>query len=315
MNIVVLDAATLAGVDLSPLHAFGTVTTYDHTTPSEVDTRIQQANIIISNKVQLSAAHFAVAAELKLICVAATGTNNIDLVAAKDAGIAVTNVAGYSTPSVVQHTFTLLGNLMSNIHRYAADTQQGAWQKSPMFCRLDYSINDIADKKFVIVGYGNLGQATAKVAEAFGAKVIIAERPNSKATRSGRMAFEDAMQIADIVSIHCPLTPQTENLFNATTLALLPKHAILINTARGGIVNEQALADALATKQIAAAGVDVLSVEPATADNPLITYKGNNLMLTPHTAWASYESITRLIQGIADNITSYLNGGQHNRVV
>ncbi|AOT06815.1 D-2-hydroxyacid dehydrogenase [Pseudoalteromonas luteoviolacea] len=315
MNIVVLDAATLAGVDLSPLHAFGTVTTYEHTTPNEVDSRIQQANIVISNKVQLSAVHFATATELKLICVAATGTNNIDLVAAKDAGIAVTNVAGYSTPSVVQHTFTLLGNLMSNIHRYAADTQQGAWQKSPMFCRLDYSINDIADKKFVIVGYGNLGQATAKVAEAFGAKVIIAERPNSKATRSGRVAFEEAMQIADIVSIHCPLTPQTENLFNAHTLALLPKHAILINTARGGIVNEQALADALATKQIAAAGVDVLSIEPATSDNPLVTYKGDNLMLTPHTAWASYESITRLIQGIADNITSYLNGRQHNRVV
>ncbi|KZN49420.1 D-2-hydroxyacid dehydrogenase [Pseudoalteromonas luteoviolacea] len=315
MNIVVLDAATLAGVDLSPLHAFGTVTTYEYTQPSEVDSRIQQANIIISNKVQLNATHFAIAPDLKLICVAATGTNNIDLVAAKDAGIAVTNVAGYSTPSVVQHTFTLLGNLMSNIHRYAADTKQGAWQNSKMFCRLDYSINDIAGKNFVIVGYGNLGQATAKVAEAFGAKVIIAERPNSKATRSGRVTFEEAMQIADIVSIHCPLTPQTENLFNAQTLALLPQHAILINTARGGIVNEQALADALAANQIAAAGVDVLSIEPATTDNPLITYQGDNLMLTPHTAWASYESITRLIQGIADNITSFLDGGQHNRVV
>ncbi|MDK1288589.1 D-2-hydroxyacid dehydrogenase [Pseudoalteromonas umbrosa] len=315
MNIVVLDAATLAGVDLSPLHAFGTVTTYEYTQPSEVNSRIQQANIIISNKVQLNATNFAIASDLKLICVAATGTNNIDLVAAKDAGIAVTNVAGYSTPSVVQHTFTLLGNLMSNIHRYAADTKQGAWQNSKMFCRLDYSINDIAAKNFVIVGYGNLGQATAKVAEAFGAKVIIAERPNSKATRSGRVTFEEAMQIADIVSIHCPLTPQTENLFNEKTLSLLPKHAILINTARGGIVNEKALADALAANQIAAAGVDVLSIEPATTDNPLITYQGDNLMLTPHTAWASHESITRLIQGIADNITSFLDGGQHNRVV
>ncbi|KZN65573.1 D-2-hydroxyacid dehydrogenase [Pseudoalteromonas luteoviolacea] len=315
MIIVVLDAATLAGVDLSPLMKFGTVTTYDHTTAEQVHHRIQDANVVISNKVQLNESHFVQAPKLKLICVAATGTNNIDLAAARAAGIAVTNVAGYSTPSVVQHTFTLLGNLMTNIHRYAEDCRNGAWQQSPMFCRLDHSINEIANKRFVIVGYGNLGQAVANVAEAFGAQVIIAERPNSKEVRRGRMAFEEALEVADIVSIHCPLTPQTENVFNADTLALLPKHAILINTARGGIVDEHALAQALKSNQLAAAGVDVLSSEPAQPDNPLIQYRGDNLLLTPHTAWASKESIGRLVAGIAENIDSYLNGGQTNRVV
>ncbi|MCF2856633.1 D-2-hydroxyacid dehydrogenase [Pseudoalteromonas sp. SMS1] len=315
MNIVVLDAATLAGVDLSPLTQFGTVTTYEHTTAEQVFSRIEEANVVISNKVQLNAQHFSKVSTLKLICVAATGTNNIDLVAAKAAGIAVTNVAGYSTPSVVQHTFTMLGNLMTNIHRYADDCRHGAWQQSPMFCRLDHNINEIAGKRFVIVGYGNLGQAVANVAQAFGAQVIIAERPNSKDVRRGRVAFKEALKLADIVSIHCPLTPQTENVFNAKTLALLPQHAILINTARGGIVDEHALADALKNKQLGAAGVDVLSSEPAQADNPLIQYQGDNLLLTPHTAWASKESIDRLIAGIAENIASYLNGGQTNRVV
>ncbi|OCQ20791.1 glycerate dehydrogenase [Pseudoalteromonas luteoviolacea] len=315
MNIVVLDAATLAGADLSPLANFGTVTTYEHTVDEQIASRIQDANVIVSNKVQLNERHFAQAPQLKLICVAATGTNNIDLAAARTAGIAVTNVAGYSTPSVVQHTFTLLGNLMTNIHRYAEDCRNGAWQQSPMFCRLDHTITEIANKRFVIVGYGNLGQAVANVAKAFGAHVIVAERPNSKEVRRGRMAFEEALKVADIVSIHCPLTPQTENVFNADTLALLPKHAILINTARGGIVDEAALAKALSDKQLAAAGVDVLSTEPAQPDNPLIQYQGDNLLLTPHTAWASKESIDRLIAGIADNIDSYLNGGQTNRVI
>ncbi|WP_046005543.1 D-2-hydroxyacid dehydrogenase [Pseudoalteromonas rubra] len=315
MNIVVLDAATLAGVSLDPLRKFGTVTEYDTTSAEQLMSRIQSAEVVVTNKVVLNADTLSQLPNLRLICVAATGTNNIDLEAARAHNIAVTNVAGYSTPSVVLHTFTLLGNLMSNIHRYAQDCANGAWQRSDLFCRLDYPIHDLSGKRFVIVGYGNLGQAVAKVASAFGAEVVIAERPGQETVRAERVEFTEALRSADIVSIHCPLTDTTRDLFDADTLALLPAHAILLNTARGGIVNEQALADVLASKQLLGAGVDVLSVEPAAADNPLVQYQGNNLLLTPHTAWASQESITRLIQGIAENIDSFLQGREHNRLV
>ncbi|TMP29265.1 glycerate dehydrogenase [Pseudoalteromonas rubra] len=315
MNIVVLDAATLAGVSLDPLREFGAVTEYDTTSAEQLMSRIQNAEVVVTNKVVLNADALSQLPNLRLICVAATGTNNIDLEAARAHNIAVTNVAGYSTPSVVLHTFTLLGNLMSNIHRYTQDCANGAWQRSDLFCRLDYPIHDLSGKRFVIVGYGNLGQAVAKVASAFGAEVVIAERPGQETVRAERVEFTEALRSADIVSIHCPLTDTTRDLFDADTLALLPAHAILLNTARGGIVNEQALADALATKQLLGAGVDVLSVEPAAADNPLVQYQGNNLLLTPHTAWASQESITRLIQGIAENIDSFLQGREHNRLV
>ncbi|MCG7563436.1 D-2-hydroxyacid dehydrogenase [Pseudoalteromonas sp. McH1-42] len=315
MNIVVLDAATLAGVSLDPLRKHGTVTEYQTTSPNQLLSRLNGADVVVTNKVVLNADTLSKLPDLKLICVAATGTNNIDLEAARSHNIAVTNVAGYSTPSVVLHTFTLLGNLMSNIHRYAQDCANDAWQQSDIFCRLDYPIHDLSGKRFVIVGYGNLGQAVAKVAAAFGAEVIIAERPGQEVIRDSRVAFEEALRNADIVSVHCPLTDTTRDLFDASTLALLPTHAILLNTARGGIVNEQALADALAQKQLGGAGVDVLSVEPATATNPLVQYKGDNLLLTPHTAWASQESITRLIDGIAANITSFLQGSERNRLV
>ncbi|MCF2911130.1 D-2-hydroxyacid dehydrogenase [Pseudoalteromonas sp. DL2-H2.2] len=315
MNIVVLDAATLAGVSLSPLRKFGTVTEYDTTSAEQLMSRIHSAEVVVTNKVVLNADALSQLPHLRLICVAATGTNNIDLEAARAHNIAVTNVAGYSTPSVVLHTFTLLGNLMSNIHRYAQDCANGAWQRSDLFCRLDYPIHDLSGKRFVIVGYGNLGQAVAKVASAFGAEVVIAERPGQETVRAERVEFTEALRSADIVSIHCPLTDTTRDLFDADTLAQLPAHAILLNTARGGIVNEQALADALASKQLLGAGVDVLSVEPAAADNPLVQYQGNNLLLTPHTAWASQESITRLIRGIAENIDSFLQGREHNRLV
>ncbi|MCG7537309.1 D-2-hydroxyacid dehydrogenase [Pseudoalteromonas sp. OOF1S-7] len=315
MNIVVLDAATLAGVSLDPLRKFGTVTQYDTTSPTQLLSRLQGASVVVTNKVVLDASTLSQLPDLRLICVAATGTNNIDLEAARARTIAVTNVAGYSTASVVLHTFTLLGNLMSNIHRYAQDCANGAWQRSELFCRLDYPIHDLSGKRFVIVGYGNLGRAVAKVAAAFGAEVIIAERPGQETVRTERVEFTEALRSADIVSIHCPLTDTTRDLFDANTLALLPAHAILLNTARGGIVNEQALANALTTKQLSGAGVDVLSTEPAEATNPLVQYQGHNLLLTPHTAWASQESIARLIQGIATNIDRFLQGREHNRLV
>jgi glycerate dehydrogenase len=315
MKIVLLDAKTLANNPLTPIESLGELTSYPMTSEDQIVARCINADIIITNKVVINAKTLAELPNLKLICVAATGTNNIDLAAAKTHSVAVCNVAGYSTPAVVQHTFTLLGNLMGNMHRYLSDSQNGLWQKSDIFCRLDHSINEIANKNFVIVGYGTLGQAVAAVAKAFGAKVTVAERPNNQSVRTGRVAFLDAIKSADIISIHCPLNEQTKDLFNAQVFKQLKPSVILLNTARGGIVNEQALVDALEHKQIAAAGFDVLTVEPAQKTNPLLLYTGDNLLLTPHNAWAAQESIARLIKSIAENITDFSKNKITNRVV
>ena len=314
MNITVLDAATLANTSLDALAQLGKLTCYDLTAKEQVVERCQDADIVISNKVVIDQHTMSKLTNLKLICVAATGTNNIDLVAAKEHNIAVTNVAGYSTPSVVQHTFTLITNLLGNTHRYINDCQQGLWQQSPMFCRLDYSFNEIAGKTLAIVGYGSLGKAVADVARAFGANVIISER-KGQTPREGRVSFNDALTTADIISVHCPLTDETRNQIAAAELSMMKPSAIIINTARGGIINEADLADALANNVIAGAGVDVLSKEPAEQENPLALYKGANLLLTPHIAWASQESIVRLVNEIALNIQAFNQGETRNRLV
>jgi len=314
MNITVLDAATLANTSLDALAQLGKLTCYDLTAKEQVVERCQDADIVISNKVVIDQHAMSKLTNLKLICVAATGTNNIDLSAAKEHNIAVTNVAGYSTPSVVQHTFTLITNLLGNTHRYINDCQQGLWQQSPMFCRLDYSFNEIAGKTLAIVGYGSLGKAVADVARAFGANVIISER-KGQTPREGRVSFNDALTTADIISVHCPLTDETRNQIAAAELSMMKPSAIIINTARGGIINEADLADALANNVIAGAGVDVLSKEPAEQENPLALYKGENLLLTPHIAWASQESIVRLVNEIALNIQAFNQGETRNRLV
>ncbi|MCK8128814.1 D-2-hydroxyacid dehydrogenase [Pseudoalteromonas sp. 2CM39R] len=314
MNITVLDAATLANTSLDALAQLGKLTCYDLTAKEQVVERCQDADIVISNKVVIDQHAMSKLTNLKLICVAATGTNNIDLGAAKEYNIAVTNVAGYSTPSVVQHTFTLITNLLGNTHRYINDCQQGLWQQSPMFCRLDYSFNEIAGKTLAIVGYGSLGKAVADVARAFGANVIISER-KGQTPREGRVSFNDALTTADIISVHCPLTDETRNQIAAAELSMMKPSAIIINTARGGIINEADLADALANNIIAGAGVDVLSKEPAEHENPLALYKGANLLLTPHIAWASQESIVRLVNEIALNIQAFNQGETRNRLV
>lgn len=314
MQITVLDADTLANTSLNAITALGNLTCHGLTSPEQVLTHSKNADVLISNKVVLNRDTLTQLPNLKLICVAATGTNNIDLDAAKELGIAVTNVAGYSTPSVVQHTFSLILNLLGNSHKYISDCQQGAWQKSEMFCRLDYSFEDLSDKTLAIIGYGSLGKAVADVGKAFGLNVIIAERKNTS-PREGRTEFYQAIENADIISIHCPLTEQSRDLIAEKELNLMKESAILINTARGGIVNEHALANALAQQKIAGAGVDVLSKEPAELSNPLAQYQGDNLLLTPHIAWASKQSIARLVAEIAENIKAFQQNEQRNRLV
>ena len=208
MNITILDNATLANTSLDGISALGDLTVHQLTSPEQVLAHSQNAEVLITNKVVINRDTMTQLKSLKLICVSATGTNNVDLDAAKDLDIAVTNVAGYSTPSVVQHTFSLITNLLGNTHRYQADCQQGAWQKSDMFCRLDYSFNDIQGKTLAIIGGGTLGNAVSKVAEAFGAEVIVAERKGA-ACRDGRTPFEIAIKTADIISVHCPLNDET----------------------------------------------------------------------------------------------------------
>ena len=315
MNIVILDHGTLSSADLTPLEKLSRHLTYfERTLPEQIIERCQNATVIITNKIVLDQDTINQLPHLTLICIAATGTNNVDLDAAKAKGIAVCNVAGYSTASVVQHTFSLLFNVLGNTHRYLSDCQQGLWQQSTHFCRLDYPIDEVADKSIAIIGYGELGQAMAKVAEAFSMNVLIAER-KGQPVRAGRVSFEAALSQADIISLHCPLTEDTHNLIDDPEFTLMKPSAVLLNTARGGIVNEQALCDALEQKLIAAAAVDVLSKEPAQADNPLIAYKQSNLLLTPHVAWASKQSVTRLINQIALNIAAFNENQSRNRIV
>jgi glycerate dehydrogenase len=316
MRAVFLDVDTLAPVDLDlarlqalplawQMHAL--------TLPSETATRIQQADIVLTNKVVINADLMAQAPALKLICVAATGTNNVDLVAAKARGIQVTNVTGYGTASVVQHVFALLLALKTNLLRYQGSIKAGHWQRSDGFCLFDHPISELAGKTIGIIGYGELGQGVAQVAQAFGMQVLIAARPGSIEQQAGRVPLEQLLREADVISLHVPLAENTRNLIGTAELALMKPDAILINTARGGIVDEAALADALRDGRIGGAGIDVLTVEPPRDGNVLLDASIPNLIVTPHIAWASRESRQRLLHLICDSIEDFLAGRDVSR--
>ncbi len=314
---VFLDLATVdcGDVDLAPVTSVAfDWSLHAATAPEETAERIQNATLAVSNKVILDRGILEQANNLKLICIAATGTNNVDLEAAKEFGIAVTNVAGYSTPSVVQHVFALILALTTRLPQYRELLAADAWQRSDQFCLLDFPFRELSGKVLGIVGYGALGKAVAKVAEAFGMEVVIAQRPGG-AAQPGRLPLETLLAVADIVSLHCPLTEHTRDLIGARELARMKPDALLINTARGGIVNEPALADALRNGLIGGAGVDVLTREPPTEGNPLLAHDLPNLLLTPHIAWASREARQRLIAEIGENIRAFLTGASRNRVV
>lgn len=285
---------------------------HDRTSPSECAERIATADVLITNKVVIDKDLMAMAAHrLKLICVAATGTNNIDLATARDQGIAVCNVTGYATASVVQHVFCLISALQTHLLDYSASISQGAWQKSDQFCLLNYPIRDLDGLTLGIIGYGALGRAVGKVATAFGMKLLIAQRDNSD-TRPGRVPLNHLLRESDIVTLHCPLTETTRNLIDARALSMMKPDSILINTARGGVVNETALADTLNAGRIGGAGLDVLSLEPPR-DNPLLR-PIPNLIVTPHIAWASRGARQRLIDEVTLNIQAFLKGESRNRM-
>lgn len=314
MKIAILDNQTLLSGDITPVKSLASqLNCYDATTPEQVLKHCHNMDVVITNKVVLNQQTLTQLPHLKLICIAATGTNNVDLAAAKSLGIEVCNVAGYSTNSVAQHTFSMIFNLLGNQHRYYQDCKSGQWQQSEHFCFLDYPIDEVAGKTMAIIGYGNLGKKIAQIAQAFDINVLIAERKGAQ-PRAGRVSFEHALNEADIISLHCPLTDDTHDLIGEPEFAMMKQGAILINGARGGVVNEQALVDALTNQRIAGAGVDVLSKEPADINNPLINYQGENLLLTPHIAWASQQSVTRLLAQIALNIDAFKRNEKRNCV-
>lgn len=286
---------------------------YLTTSTAELAARIEDAAVVVSNKVVLDAAAIAAAPALRLIAVAATGTNNVDIGAAAAKGVAVCNVRAYATPAVVQHVFALMLALTTRLEDYHQAVRAGRWQQSPQFCLLDFPIREIAGRTLGIVGYGELGQAVAKVANAFGMRVLIARRPGG-APQSGRLELPELLEAVDVLSLHCPLTPQTRGLIGAVELARMRDDALLINTARGGIVDEEALADALRNRRLGGAGVDVLTVEPPLAGNPLLADDIPNLIVTPHVAWASRESRQRLVDEVTANIRAYAAGTPRNLV-
>jgi glycerate dehydrogenase len=285
------------------------------TTPTEkIITRCKNAEIIITNKVVLSKNILEQLPQLKLICIAATGMNNVDLIAAKALGISVMNVSGYSQASVSQYVFAQMLEYFSNTNHHHRNTEQGHWQTSPTFCYHGKGSQELAGKKIGIIGYGNLGKAVAAIAQAFGMQVLVAERPHAKKVRAERLSFDNVIKQADVLSLHCPQTPETENLINSAVLKQMKPTAMLINTARGALVNATDLLVALKAKDIAYAVLDVLAQEPPASDDILIKAISssnsnalNNLKITAHIAWASIESQQRLIDLVAENITVFNN--------
>lgn len=308
-TMVFLDAGSMGDTDLSALAVANThLQCYPHTEPADVVPRLQQATVAIVNKVVLDATTLRSLPQLKLICIAATGVNNVDLACAADLGITVTNVRGYANTAVPQHAMALLLALSNRIVQYQQAVRDGAWSQSRHFCLLDYPLTELAGKTFVVVGNGALGQATARLAQAFGMQVLIAEQPGATECRPGRLAFSDALAQADVVSLHCPLTSATDKLINHQTLAAIKPGAILINTARGGLIDEPALLEALQNGQLGAAALDVLSEEPPPANHVLLKTPLPNLLITPHMAWATAEARQRMVEQLQQNISAFFNG-------
>lgn len=285
----------------------------DKAAVEDVAALIKGKEIVVSNKVELSRQVLEQADSLKLICISATGTNNVDLKAARECGIDVCNVTSYATASVVQYVFTVLLNLMTRMPEYEQAVNKGDWSKSDQFCLLDFPIHELQGKTLGIIGHGELGAAVAQVAKAFGMQVLLAAR-NKDDQREGRLQLEDLLPQLDVLSLHCPLTAETKDLISKREFKLLPKGAIVINSARGGIVDESALLEAIKSGHLAGAATDVLTTEPPPKDHELLKTQYPSLIITPHIAWASVEARQRLIEQVALNIKEYLAGNPRNIV-
>ncbi len=290
-------------------------TDYPQTRREEVVERIRDATIVITNKVKLPAEVLAQAPRLGMIAVAATGTDNVDLAWCREHGVVVSNIRGYAVHTVPEHAFMMMLALRRSLLGWRADLRAGRWETADQFCLFTRPIHDLHGSTLGLIGYGSLGRGMHRLAEAFGMKVLIAEHKGASRVREGYTPFETVLREADVISLHTPLTPETRHLIGAAEFLMMKPSAILINTARGGLVDEAALVDALKSGAIAGAGFDVLSVEPPRAGNPLLDLDLPNFILTPHVAWSSREAMQTLADQLVDNIEAFVAGAPKNQVV
>jgi len=319
MKAVFLDYATVrsARVSVGPLEAVvSSLAVHEHTQPDQVADRIGDAGIVIINKVQMTREIIAACGQLKFIGLIATGVDNVDLQAAKDSDVAVCNIRAYCTNSVVEHVFAVLLRMTHSIESYNQRVRAGAWQDAQSFCMLDFPLRELSAMTLGIIGYGELGRAIHRMADAFGMQVRIARRAGADTVEGdGRLELDELLRTCDVISLHCPLTNATRNLIDARALSLMKPDALLINTARGGLVDSGALAEALASRSIGGAAIDVLAQEPPVDGDVLLDYEGDNLIVTPHIAWATVEARQNAIDEVAANVKDFLAGGSRNRVV
>jgi len=288
---------------------------YPHTSREEVAERIRDADVVIVNKVKIDEQALEQASHLDIIALAATGTDNVDLEACNRLGIVVSNVRGYASQSVPEHVFALMLALQRNLLAYRESVRQGRWQESGQFCYFDYPVRDLAGATLGIVGRGALGEAVAHIAQAFGMKVQFAARRDAGASADGHTGFDHFLRTSDVISLHCPLNAQTRGMIGAREFALMERKPLLINTARGGLVDDVALENALKTGQISGAGFDVASHEPPAADDPLMRMLAYpNFILTPHMAWSSRDAAIAMAQQVIRNIEAFYQGQPHNVV-
>ena len=318
MKLVITDALTLGNdVDLSPLEQIGEVVCYKTSTVEEARERLMDADIAIVNKVPMRAESLDGANNLKMIALTATGYNNVDLGYAKKRGIRVANVSGYSTDSVVQHTFALMFYVMEKLSYYDSYVKSGAYAKAPVFTHFDKIFMELSGKTWGIIGLGEIGRGVARAAQAFGCRVIYySTSGRNNNSDYEKVTFNEILAQSDILSIHAPLNAATENLMNYEAFRKMKRTAIMVNVGRGPIVNEADLKRALDEDLIGGAGLDVVCREPITEDNPLNDIKDSSkLIITPHIAWATYEARTRLMKEVYQNIQSFLAGEERNVVV
>jgi glycerate dehydrogenase len=319
MQSVFLDYATATiNGDLDPgslRRALPGLVLHDHTAQEDVAHRVAGCAVVLVNKLRITREIIESAPSLRLIALAATGTNNVDLATARDRGIAVCNVRDYCTASVVQHTLGVLLSLTHKLREYDALVRSGAWQRGDEFCLLDHPIRELVGRKLGIVGYGALGKGVAHAAhQALGMDVLIAQRPGGERT-AGRVVLDELLPQVDVLSLHCPLTAATQGLIDARRLAQMKPDAVLINTARGGLVDAAALAGALRAHRLGGAAIDVLVQEPPVDGSPLLAPDIPNLIVTPHIAWAAREARQRCLDEMAANVEDFLRGGHRGRVV
>jgi glycerate dehydrogenase len=319
MKAVFLDFGTMGAEDLDPSALEAVVPNlevFDSTPSEQVATRIEGAEFVFTNKSRLTAELIAGSSALRFIGLTATGVDNVDLEAARKHDVAVCNIRAYCTRSVVEHVFAVLLNHTHSIRQYDRSARSGAWGRADNFCMLEFPIRELSAMTIGIVGHGHLGKGVANIARQFGMQVMLARRPGQDAqANDGRFDLTDILSKSDVVSLHCPLTDETREFIGAAELQLMKPGAILINTARGGLVDSAALVEALHNGTIAAAAIDVLPDEPPVNGNPLLEYPGDNLIVTPHIAWGTIEARQTALDELAANAQAFLAGEDRNRVV